>query len=224
MATVIIPERDIDPLKQLAALPTETKEKFVSALRKAQPSLLLKELHAQIVDEVDVDKDALLGIVRMLGRMYMGRTGVEISAHDFASELNEQLSEISDFPIDLEDEDARSKFTKLISDILSIENSLGVTSKAVGVMTEHEHVYCRCRVLTDIRPVFGDEPDQPKAAVIVHTLRLAFHSQDSHKEIYIAMDNSDVKELISALKRAEKKEQCLASFLDNTQLPLLKGG
>lgn len=217
-----IPEQDVDPLKQLAALPAETKEKLVSALREAQPSLLLKELHAQIVDKVEVDEDILLDIVRMLGRMYMGRSVADISAHDFASELNERLSEISGFPIDLEDEDTRNEFSKLISDILTVENSLGITSKAVGVMTEHEHVYCRCRILTDMRPIFGDEPNELKAAVIVHTLKIAFHSQDDHKEIYIAMDKNDVKELIEALKRAEKKEQSLTSFLDDTPLSLLK--
>ena len=49
----------------------------------------------------------------------------------------------------------------------------------------------------------------PNAAVVVHTLKLMYHSGDEHDEFFIALDINDVRELRELLNRAEKKDQVL---------------
>lgn len=44
---------------------------------------------------------------------------------------------------------------------------VAITAKARDVTTEHDRLFHSARVLTDIRPVFGDNPDQPPFGAVI---------------------------------------------------------
>ena len=144
-----------------------------------------------------------------------------MSPLDFAEEIckaiEESKSDVLKIPAGRR-EDLRQRLAKL----LGYENSLGVTSKALDVMTEHERILCGARIVTDIRPVFGRPTDKPTAAVIVHNLKISYHQDDEHREFYVALDTEDVVRLRTLLERAEMKAQSLEALLQRAATPYLK--
>ncbi len=218
MTNLSIPDKDIEPLQKLASLSDDERLKLLNAIKQIEPTLQLGKLNSKIAEKVDLDKQELLPIIKMFGSMYRGRISSDVSAEMFAADLNKSLQIIEESPFKEMDDNQRNTLTSYISEILALDNSLGITVKALGVMTEHEHVYCRARVLTDMRPIFGENIEKPDAFVTIHTLRIGYHDNKEHKDIFIAMDRNDVKELIDMLKRAEQKEEALDSFLNDSKL------
>lgn len=218
MTNLSIPDNDIAALQKLVSLSKGERLKLFDAIKQAEPTLQLKKLNTQIVKTVDLDEQDLLPIIKMFGSMYKGIISSGISAEVFAEDLNKALQAFDAPPFKGMKSGKRNDLTKYISKILTLDKSLGITVKALGVMTEHEHVYCRTRVLTDMRPIFCEGIDKPDAFVTIHTLKIGYHDSEGHKNMFIAMDKNDIKELINVLKRAEQKEKALDSFLSTSKL------
>src|SRR5690606_37680681 len=92
---------------------------------------------------------------------------------------------------------------------LDLRDSVGVTSKAWVVIREYERTYCSGRVLTDLRPVFGLDSDQPAAFVVAHNLRISFHRGDELEEFFVALRSKDLQDLKQVLERASQKDRQL---------------
>ena len=86
--------------------------------------------------------------------------------------------------------------------------------------TEDERVFCQARILTDLRPVFGQViEDGPKAMVVVHLLKLTFHKgSEKHQEFFVSLDGDDLKTLRGLIDRAEAKAKTLKSSIKDVRL------
>ncbi len=97
-----------------------------------------------------------------------------------------------------------------------------LTAKAQDLQTDDERTFCRARILTDLRPVFGTNiEDGPKGMVIIHLLKLGFHqaSERHHDEFYVALDADDLQTLKKVVERAQSKAKILRATVSN--LPVL---
>lgn len=150
--------------------------------------------------------------------MYTVRAFSDVGVDEFVSDVCDALREIGE----LTPADERS-FRERLSRVLSID-ALSVAAKAVLLQNEHEHDYCSARILTDARPVFGENPaDPPVAMIITHTLKLSYHQGAGGRlqEIYLAIGSRDLQELRTVLDRAEKKAGSLRSVLEATHVRLV---
>ncbi len=150
--------------------------------------------------------------------MYTVRAFSDVGVDEFVSDVCDALREIGE----LAPADERS-FRERLTRVLSID-ALSVAAKAVLLQNEHEHDYCSARILTDARPVFGENPADPPAAVIItHTLKLSYHQGAGGRlqEIYLAIGSSDIHELRSVLDRAEKKAESLRAVLEASRVRLI---
>jgi hypothetical protein len=98
-------------------------------------------------------------------------------------------------------------------------------SKAHDLSTEYSNVFLQARVITDIRPIFNLHiEDRPSAGVIVHNLHLHYKGDEEggHKDIFIALDSDNIKNLKEALIRAEKKEVGLNKLFEQSKIIHLK--
>jgi hypothetical protein len=120
-------------------------------------------------------------------------------------------------------DDAWSKPKAFIRKILECESSIGVTSKALSVMTDHGRIFRYARILTDCRPVFQSNPTKrPAAAVIVHTLKIGYRADHEEKEFFVALDSLDIVQLEALIKRAKTKEDALKLSLRTSKMPILE--
>jgi hypothetical protein len=91
----------------------------------------------------------------------------------------------------------------------------------MNVLTAHERIFLTARIFSDIRPVFGDSIESASAAVVVHNLKITVRRNEKEEDIFIALDNNDLRELKEVVDRAEKKTKALASILEKSHVKFL---
>ncbi|HMR19804.1 MAG TPA: hypothetical protein PKA53_10945 [Sphingobacterium sp.] len=128
--------------------------------------------------------------------------------------------------------DASKKSTTIINDfkdriekLLAIP-SIQVTAKAIAVMTSQPHVYYSSRILSDLRVVFSDDDLTPRAATIIHQLKVSFHKSPDHElqDIYVALDAEDLTDLRKTIDRALEKHHALKKVAIAANLSVLSIG
>lgn len=218
---VEIPEQHVPYFAKLLRLDRSQQDELVAGLATAPPTLYIRDLAASLASRVHIPEIDLYEILLMFAGMYEGaRRGENLAQFvDLVVDAAKERENLRDSSTDWE------SIRTLISSVLRLDSTLGVTSKALGVTSDHERVYCSSRVLTDIRTVFSEGEVKPAAATIVHTLRVSFHeggtTSHSPRSLYIAMDAGDIELLLKQLERAKEKERHLKEMLQKTDVPVL---
>ncbi len=221
MSALRIPKPHQAGLAKIIALDDESMSELYAALESTGPALLPHELAEKLEAKVSrIPQDDLQKILRSLIGIHQVRGAASASASEFAEEICRAVEESKLETLKLPPE-RREIFKQRVIKLLGCESSLGTTSKALDVMTEHERILCGARVITDVRPVFADPAEKPTAAVIVHLLKISYHQDHEHKDFYVALDSSDVRKLKEILQRAELKAKSLSTVLAGTGISIL---
>jgi len=217
-----IPSRHVLGFAKIISLPDEPMNALFTALSEVSPSLDLKSVASAVASRVEsVPRAEINRIVRAILSLYSARAYPDVpssSADDFVDDIWEAMSQSGRKEL-LVTEENKDRIKARLKRLLSLE-ALNVVSKALNLRSEHEHILCSARILTDVRPLYGPNPKvPPNAVVITHMLRLAYHEGDKIKEIYIALDAEDIKELRVLLDRAESKADSVKALFDSLRLP-----
>jgi hypothetical protein len=93
-------------------------------------------------------------------------------------------------------------------------------SKASRLQREGERLYCEAMILSDIRPIFGDDiASGPGSAVLTHTLKLSYHGDEGHRDFFVVLDGEDLKALGEVVDRAQAKDESLRKALRGASIP-----
>jgi hypothetical protein len=197
-----IPEEGQKWLNKLSDLDDDVFNELLSTLKNLQPQINIFYLAKKISSE-HLSPNVIYNMIATISGLYLYAERKKLDKEDLVQEACEVISV---------EPSSKSKLKSRLFEILSID-SLGITTKACDVMTNHDNCFCNARVLTDIRPVFKPTiEDGPSAAVITHLLQIAYHKghpDNQHKSIRIALDSSDIDEMIKVLQRAQKKESSI---------------
>ncbi len=220
MPEILIPSAHRTLLASLLSLPEETAFAVTTALKAAPTASSLGELGSRMASATNLDDEDATAIVGMLASMYQAMVRAEETPSVFVDSV---IAASKELPADLLPSSIDwEKARHLLLELMSLDQALGVSSKILGVVTDHDHVYCRSRVLTDIRPVFANSvADAPSALVVVHTLRLTYHSGGDTPSFFVALDGVDLEDLRRQLDRAVEKEKSLRAMLAAKELPIL---
>jgi hypothetical protein len=212
-----IPDEDIPALAVIKALPEASARALVDALKSVKPSSDTSEMAARISKEVPtIPLEQLASVLDALYTIYYIR---ELSGVDPPTFLDDFMEGVQNVPqLKAEKQSLarlRARFDKLLS-----TSSFNLLSKAKRLQRDGERLYCDSKVLSDIRPVFSDNPSaRPLGAVVTHTLRIGYHEGGEHKEFRIILDSVDLDMLTDVLFRAKTKDQTLRELLIESKLP-----
>lgn len=217
-----VPKSQAEPLARLLKLPESDASSLERALSDAKPSLSLKRLSDEVAGAAGLTPEATYELIRVLAMLYTTRDRAGAGLSEFLADVERAARET-----DRDDLQSPAigwdRAKQRLERLLKLDGSLGVTAKALDVLTEHEKVFCDARVLTDVRPIFAaDVEHSPDAFILVHKLRIAYHQDGALETTYIAMDASDVETLLAVLKRASSKEKSLESLAEKSGLPVLR--
>jgi hypothetical protein len=219
---VRIPEEQQEALARLLSLSREDAATLLTALEGEPPSLSLAILARHVSTKLTIPRKQLTEILLVLAGMYLTCQTNGRSREEFVDAVLTAARRLDQFQSSEIDWDHARGF--LIA-LLRCDRSLGATTKANGVYYEYERTFAKARILTDIRPIFGDNVDEPpNAAVVVHTLRITYatpHGQEEPSAFYVALDASDLKQLQEQITRALTKEQSVSKSLDAIKLQVL---
>jgi len=100
-----------------------------------------------------------------------------------------------------------------------LEQVIVTMTRALDLMTEFDKSFHEARILTDLRPLFG-EPSDIQGAVIVHTLRVEYHERGSVKSFFVTLGSDELRELEAVVDRAISKHDALRTFAEGANLKL----
>jgi hypothetical protein len=216
-----IPQENQPGLVKLALISDEIASELRGALAEAAQKGVGATVSAENLRPVsglsraDLEKivDAVLSL--NFARVYSDR-----DVEDFARDVSESMQSAapSEFP---SAEGAIDLFRKRLQRFLTID---GITRSAKSdiLRYEHERSVHSLRILTDVRPVFGNNVEEPPEAVVVmHTLKLAYHRGGRLDEAFFGMDESDLQQLKDAVARAELKAKSIRAALAKAQLRVI---
>lgn len=215
MAALEIPKRYISGFQLLIELDDDKMKRLIGAMSSpdVKPTLRTRNLAEQIAAKLtDIKPDDVRRIVTTIRSLYYLLNHREELADKLVPDIIEGIEDSQDLN---KENWQKDKFANYLTQILNIDGTLTVIAKAWGVLTDHEHIFCNARILTDIRPVFGSDVDvSPDSVVTVHMLKIGYHEGAEHKEFFVALDKSDLRELREILDREAKKTRSILRRLE----------
>jgi hypothetical protein len=214
-----IPEEDSGSIATLKAFPPASLERFVAALKSAPLTTDPKEMAAHVARQVpSIPSEQLERVIDTLYTLYYIR---DLSGVKHSRFINDLMAGIQNSPHLQTPSKGLSKLRTALEKLLDID-TLNTISKAARLQRDGERLYCVAKVLSDVRPVFKNDPAaQPIGAVLTHTLKVGYHEGREHKEFHVILDSDDLTALGEVVRRAEAKDKSLREFLKNAGLPNL---
>lgn len=213
-----VPKSNYAGLKAIAELDDAVIQIIAAALGEAVPAGSLDRLVKEMLSRLAGESIPNLPlIVRALLSLESGRELCGLEAAVFVSEVCESLREDRDFGGTVAV--SMAVLQRRLERLLQSGEALAVTAKALAILSDHEHPFLGARILTDVRTVFrANLADPPAGAVTIHMLGVHFHDGNSHKDIFLALDLKDLRELRDTIDRALEKEKHLHEILSRSNI------
>jgi hypothetical protein len=225
MAELRIPPEYQRGFVEMRRLDEEQMRELISTLEGESPTVNRAVLRSRIASNVDTIARGDLDLVMdTLVSLYTIRESLEMEQPDFVDAVCEAMDESGVAELEFEGDKDRDLFKARLLRLLGV-SPLDMSAKASDLLQEHEHtIHGPMRVLTDIRPIFGTDPEgDPEGAVITHTLKISYHEGRRVREFFLALDPEQVDELIAVLQRAGLKAESLKRMLASTDVPYIDG-
>jgi hypothetical protein len=207
-----IPEDDEEVLAELTALPADRLESILQAVRDVSPESPLSRFAGAIEEKTGLDSALSGRVARFLVDINGGRVSRGEAPDAFLAALIEGMKASSNERLS---HGHPEKLEGFLRRVLTPPLPLQLAGKIRELRYERENRFCTARVISEIRPVFGDDLDAgPLATLILHTLRISVHCNDSAaetKDIFFSLRGSDLKQLRDLLERAIKKDVVLSA-------------
>ena len=221
MPVLSIPEQFQPGLARLRDVSEETALQLFASLEAASRECSSDSLSAEELRSVaGLSSSDAQTILNCLTFLYRVRASSDATVPEFVTDVCDAMRYGVGSRYRLSEESLPS-FRERMTKFLSLE-AMNVLSKAVNLRYEHEHSLCNARILTDARPVFGGDPGaRPQCVVIFHMLKVAYHEPTSLREIYFALDESDLAELGDLIERAKKKAKSLHQIFESANIRVI---
>jgi len=195
-------------VKRISELDDQSFSSLRKALADAKLTFSIEELAVQISKNItSLTIAESEGIIRTVLSMYSAQRD---SKHDWnelffafrkslGAELFEQQLEI-----------ALLRMRQLAEGSESIK----LIGKAMTVCNEQDKVFLSSRILSDVRPIFRDDEKRLTigAAIILHSLKVKYRQGRELKDVYIAMDDEDLKIYRNASREPKRNRNNSTNF------------
>jgi hypothetical protein len=212
MARINVPPSEYATLRDFAELPDSAFSEFVSGLTEIEPAIKQLDFSDVLAQKSkSVAPADLKAFLRTFFSLYRIMEVRGKSAEVVAADLKETIEreKPNNFPLQKVD-----VLRERVQKILSIGGAVSVVAKAANVLGEQERVFLSARVMSDIRPVFSDQPDSVSGAVVTHSLNIHYHEEGKHRDFFVALAANDLQELKKVIERAERKSATLKSLIE----------
>lgn len=230
MARLNIPERHRAPLSSIRSLSYESVQQLRSSLDQVAPDLRSSEADQNLSSDPKATLTAvrtlastktanLKGVLEVLVTLYEVKSQRNVTVEEFVDMICDAMENLDDPQLRLPSTE-RAEFAGKLLTLLNAE-VFALAAKAEDLATENDHTFCHARILTDLRPVFGPNPeDGPRAALVMHTLKIGYHQQghENHRSFYVTLDAENLQALKKIVLRAEEKARTLGSIVNNVRL------
>jgi hypothetical protein len=212
MAKLTVPSVFKPALAKLAAIPAQSAAELISAVGSSQPVLNPKKMALQIGPATpSISGEDLEQILTALFSLSAVRVLNKVPITSFLDDVCESLHPRKN---DVDSAVLRSRLEQLLQ-----SEPVVLAAKGSAIQREYPNVIVNARVLTDLRPVFGDGPETLQSGIITHNLKLTYLESNEMRESFFAMDDDDLTMLQKSIVRAQVKSKTLREFIVRSGLP-----
>jgi hypothetical protein len=186
---------------------------LVAAAVKVGPGTGFGKIAKSFSDSAKIPLKDAEAIVTALWNLFDVRRDLDLAAVDLVAALTAHL-EISAV------EEWRTKnlanWKKIASKVEAVvdpDSALALVHKSVRLTYAHQNVLVDAEIITDLRPVFSNDGQSVRGAVVSHQLVVEYHDGVDSKRLHVVMDAKDIEKLLSLCKRAEVKAKAAKSAL-----------
>lgn len=220
-----IPDQHVPPLRDLVEFQEEKYEIIEDALAQWEPSLELEDLIESLSSELETTETETASFLSVLVNIYSLQYVHEIPLDEIFQEIFERIDRIQGKDEGLSEEHKES-FRTFIEDISSLDQTLGVMAKGLGLVEEGERIFSDSRVISDLRPIFRPDTETDIiASAVRHNLRISYRARVESQvdDFYVALNDSDLRELKKEIERALAKTKAIREG-GIGDVPILTGG
>lgn len=201
----------VTALRTLFELPKADINKLVSALTKLEYGLGYEEKVESAVAASGVGSgDEIEKIRRSIVVLHYLYANSGQNLDEFSNEIASSLEQaFRDIDLNISVESIQATLSGVFSAI-----ALRISAKASTLILDAERGFLRARIITDIRPVFGDNITEPDiaAAMVIHTLKIAYQDNDEN-EFFVNMTTKDLQQFKTVIDRALQKAEGVQKIL-----------
>ncbi|MES2649611.1 MAG: hypothetical protein V4717_22220 [Bacteroidota bacterium] len=208
-----IPDKYEDGFRALASMEEEDFIKLKDALSHSPLCSSMDKLAIKLNSAISNDSD-LRDIFASIGSL-----SPVIESKETIDEIVKDIVSLCE-EYDLIDETLKNTLSQRLSFFLN-NKQIFYASKAEDLLNSYGNAFIKCRVISDIRPIFElDLQEDIKAAMIVHNLSIHYQSSEEpfHKDINLCLTSTELQDLKEAIIRAEAKHIRLQSLLDKSDM------
>ncbi len=206
-----IPPEHYSGFSHLIELTDEDFRQFIGALQSTAPTLVRDEFVRQLDDKVSVGRDILADIIAMALSLHIVRTDMHFTAHQFTDAVMDALARVPDDMLGAA-AGQRAVAHDRIQSLLEVGGALNAIAKANDLAGQNERTFLNGRVVTDLRPLFADDPtEHPTSAIVVHTLRLTYVKDYERQDFFVTLDAPGLQTLQELISRAQEKATTIAA-------------
>jgi hypothetical protein len=188
----------------IAELPESSYAQLVNAAKAApSPFVTVRDLQAWLASEVkSVSPNDIRKILTSISSLSKLLSTPKWTPKTLATALDDAARNgVENFKVAEE-----ANFKERIVTLLSLDALNLIEAKAKELQQEGQRLLLDARILTDIRPVFGEDiGENPTAFILTHTLKLHYHEGGEHREFFVALDEQDIASLKKMSERAQEK-------------------
>jgi hypothetical protein len=203
-----IPEEDEIAFKVISGLDDPQFNALSTAIQATKPSLNPGDLTRQLHRNTNLEfmAENLPSVVRLVANLSRSIYQDNLKLDDVTARLAER-AEKKEL---LAEGASREGLENRLRSLFSLE-VVRLTSKAHAVLTSQPYAYGTSRIFTEIRPLFPDDEivKAPTASVIAHQLYFDTLHNGSKSELFVALDDQDLRMLKGVIERAIRKSEVL---------------
>lgn len=210
MPSIPVPDELVPAFEQLRGLSDTEYSAVFDVLADASPS---EDIVASASKESELEESAVRSIVRAVASL----VGLSAFMPITPDEAAEQVASSPDLGVP---EDEQGQLSARIKELAGCR-SIRLREKIATLGMEHQRVFTDARILTDVRPVFGDEvePGEMEGVLVSHTLKLEYIDEEKNIcTFHIVLDNRDIGTIETCITRAKEKSKLVVSTLDKIGL------
>ncbi len=209
------PKQYIEAFRALARMPDNDFEVLSELIADNVNRSAGRIIEKQAKEHLGIDSaDELIPAMRSI-----------VSFNEFQpTSLAELISNIAESDsLALGDED-RARFTSRLT-ALVVDGPIQKLQKGHQLALDYRDVVVGTRIVTDVRPVFGEDIDYgPHAALISHILRIDSQQENQIESYFFVMEEQDLYTLQHAVERALVKAAALKTWVTSNNVQYIEMG
>jgi hypothetical protein len=218
MERLFLPSEFKRALTALSTISEEAIKELADLLDQTQAEVFPADEAERLSEGVKKSKpEDARAITELLMSLWYSQSATKRSNDDIAAELIREFASSDEAKAFREEQlqTIRTRLSRLLNNprLLNAQN-------ASSLLLDHERIFSRARVLTDLRPVFGGGAAETiTGGLVVHTLKVSFYKADgSTDEFFVALDDDDIDQLSEVLTRAKSKGMQITKAIEGTTI------